>query len=142
MAEKRFYLNKKDNATNILDIISNNELRYIEDMQLVVDLLNNYEKDNQRLKEENKELLTIHNMKKGALVKAVDQLTKENEELYENDKILRQRINDMSLNYQGVAVKRELFRDVLEILKEIDALDLYYDLYTTTIDMGVNGALK
>ena len=47
MTEKRFYLNKKG---NIIDVISDTELRYIENMQVVVDLLNELNDENEQLK--------------------------------------------------------------------------------------------
>ena len=50
MTNKRFYLNKKG---NIIDVISDSELRYIEDMQVIVDLLNELAEENERLKTKN-----------------------------------------------------------------------------------------
>ena len=61
------------------------------------------------------------------------------EELYENDKSLRKMMGNMTHHFQGVSVKEDLFNEVLKVLKEIEADDLYDDLYKTSIDTGVNG---
>lgn len=101
------------------------------------------------LAEENKELKYKYDEQsneKMGLEESIEELLKENkelkkqiEDLYENDKSLRKMMSGMSLNYQGITVHRSLYSEVLKILKENGAEDLYADLEKTSIDTLING---
>ena len=78
------------------------------------------QKENKELKQENKKLLNLSNMKKGALTSAVNQLTKENKELKE----LIQLIAKSDSIYERNSVK--------EILKDkIEGLDTVAEIYAS-----------
>ena len=81
MTEKRFTLNRVGRE-RIIDGIVDNETDELLDNQMdFCERLN-------ALHEENQKLLTLSNMKKGALVEAVKDLTKENEQLKHDATVL------------------------------------------------------
>lgn len=120
---KRFEnrLNKDIKKFHALNPVWDNEKQDALNVFEMIDLLNEGNNENEQLKKENKEL------------------KQQVEDLYENDKSLREMMSNMTHNFQGISVKEELFNEVLKILKEIKADDLYDDLYKTSINTGVNG---
>ena len=154
-----FELNEKNEIVSLIDdnippiriekdnTDGSSESRYA-DTRTVLHLLNRMADDNSSLhkSEYYYSLLMKSYLKNRQLMERNEELEQENkelkdkvEDLYENDRILRKHMSAMSLNYQGITVKRELFEEVMKILKENGADDLYNELNTTSIATGVNG---
>ena len=117
MTEKRYYKKDYDELYYIFDSKTLSEKEFEEKVEYdgydvfadsltskeVVDLLN-------ELHEENQKLLTLSNMKKGALVEAVKDLIKENEQLKQQLADIDKLIDDLGHN--------EMQRQYEEIIKQ------------------------
>lgn len=143
MNEKRFRLGADfDGFNNIYDnerTIGCERTIYATKM---VKLLNELNDENQTFREALQELKEIGDYQAMRINELNDEnreLEQQVEDLYENDKSLRKMMGSMTHNFQGVCVKEDLFNEVLKVLKEIEADDLYDDLWKTSIVTGVNG---
>ena len=56
------------------------------------------------------------------------------DELYENDKILRKMMSQMSMNYQGITIQRDLYSLVKDLLAVNGHEDIVKELEKTSLD--------
>ena len=115
MTEKRFTLLEDTNGglDNVLETMVKDNGKFLTHRECC-DLLNNLHEENQEVNERI-------------------------EDLYEADKSLRKMCSNVTHNWNGICVKRELFEIMIDVLISNGNKDLADDLSKTSIDTGING---